>query len=274
MVRALHEAGLEVVLDVVYNHTCEGGPGGPTLSWRGLDAATYYRLDAHGGYVDTTGCGNSLDFREARVVQMTMDSLRYWVEEMHVDGFRFDLAPTVARGHEGFDGEHPFLVAARIDPVLGGVKLIAEPWDLGSTRLADGPVPGTLRRVERPVPRRRPRVLAGRWPAGGARRAGGGRAGPRDPARRVGGRLPRPSRAARVGELRLRARRLHARRSGVVRPQAQRGERRGQSGRGDREPFVEPRRGRAHATIPSSWATGAAMPATCWAPCCWRPASP
>ncbi|MGZ4602832.1 MAG: glycogen debranching protein GlgX, partial [Kineosporiaceae bacterium] len=131
MVRALHEAGLEVVLDVVHNHTCEGGLGGPTLSWRGLDAATYYRLDAHGGYVDTTGCGNSLDFREARVVQMTMDSLRYWVEEMHVDGFRFDLAPTVARGHEGFDGEHPFLVAARIDPVLGGVKLIAEPWDLG-----------------------------------------------------------------------------------------------------------------------------------------------
>ena len=131
MVRSLHAAGIEVVLDVVYNHTCEGGLGGPSLSWRGLDAATYYRLDPHGGYVDTTGCGNSLDYREPRVIQMTLDSLRYWVEEVHVDGFRFDLAPTLARGFDGFDREHPFLVAARVDPVLGGVKLIAEPWDVG-----------------------------------------------------------------------------------------------------------------------------------------------
>jgi isoamylase len=141
MVRALHEAGLEVVLDVVYNHTCEGGPGGPSLSWRGLDNATYYRLDAHGGYVDTTGCGNSLDFRDARVVQLTLDSLRYWVEEMHVDGFRFDLAPTLARGHDGFDPDHPFLVAARIDPVLGNAKLIAEPWDLGGHGWRTGQFP-------------------------------------------------------------------------------------------------------------------------------------
>jgi isoamylase len=141
MVRALHAAGLEVILDVVYNHTCEGGPGGPSLSWRGLDNATYYRLDAHGGYVDTTGCGNSLDFRDARVVQLTLDSLRYWVEEMHVDGFRFDLAPTLARGHDGFDPDHPFLVAARIDPVLGGVKLIAEPWDLGGHGWRTGQFP-------------------------------------------------------------------------------------------------------------------------------------
>jgi len=131
MVRALHAAGLEVVLDVVYNHTCEGGPGGPSLSWRGLDAATYYRLDAHGEYVDSTGCGNSLDFRQPQVIQMTMDSLRYWVEEVHVDGFRFDLAPTLARGYDGYDRDHPFLVAARIDPVVGAAKLIAEPWDLG-----------------------------------------------------------------------------------------------------------------------------------------------
>ncbi|HYY11534.1 MAG TPA: glycogen debranching protein GlgX [Kineosporiaceae bacterium] len=141
MVRRLHEAGLEVVLDVVYNHTCEGGPGGPSLSWRGLDAATYYRLDPHGGYVDTTGCGNSLDAREPRVLQLVLDSLRYWVEEVHVDGFRFDLAPTLARGHDGFDGGHPFLVAARIDPVLGGVKLIAEPWDLGSYGWRTGQFP-------------------------------------------------------------------------------------------------------------------------------------
>ncbi len=141
MVRALHAAGLEVLLDVVYNHTCEGGPGGPSLSWRGLDAATYYRLDPHGGYVDTTGCGNSLDAREPRVLQQVLDSLRYWVEEVHVDGFRFDLAPTLARGHEGFDSGHPFLVAARIDPVLGDVKLIAEPWDLGAYGWRTGQFP-------------------------------------------------------------------------------------------------------------------------------------
>jgi isoamylase len=143
MVRALHAAGLEVLLDVVYNHTCEGGPGGPSLCWRGLDAATYYRLDPHGGYLDSTGCGNSLDAREPRVLQQVLDSLRYWVEEMHVDGFRFDLAPTLARGHDGFDPGHPFLVATRIDPVLGDVKLIAEPWDLGAYgwRTGQFPVP-------------------------------------------------------------------------------------------------------------------------------------
>ncbi len=131
MVRLLHAAGLEVLLDVVHNHTCEVGIEGPTLSWRGLDAATYYRLDPHGRDVDTTGCGNSLDFSQARVVQQTLDSLRYWVQEMHVDGFRFDLAPTLARTVDGFDPDHPFLVALRADPVLADVKLIAEPWDVG-----------------------------------------------------------------------------------------------------------------------------------------------
>jgi len=143
MVSTLHEAGLEVLLDVVYNHTAEGGPGGPMLSWRGLDEATYYRLDGRGGYVDFTGCGNSLDAREPRVLQMVLDSLRYWVQEMGVDGFRFDLAPTLARGREGYDPEHPFLVAARIDPVLSDVKLIAEPWDVGPSgwRTGQFPVP-------------------------------------------------------------------------------------------------------------------------------------
>ena len=131
MVKLLHAAGLEVVLDVVYNHTCEGGVTGPLLSWRGLDGPTYYRLDSHGRDADTTGCGNSLDFSNARVVQLTLDSLRYWVQEMHVDGFRFDLATTLARGRDGYDPDHPFLVAARADPVLAGVKLIAEPWDVG-----------------------------------------------------------------------------------------------------------------------------------------------
>jgi glycogen operon protein len=131
MVRALHRAGIEVVLDVVYNHTCEAGAVGPTLSWRGLDAPGYYRMNVHGEYQDTTGCGNSLDFGQARVVQLTLDSLRYWVSEMHVDGFRFDLAPTLARGRDGYRADHPFLVAVAADPVLADVKLIAEPWDLG-----------------------------------------------------------------------------------------------------------------------------------------------
>jgi isoamylase len=131
MVRALHAAGIEIVLDVVYNHTCESGTDGPTLSWRGLDAATYYRLDGHGNDVDFTGCGNSLDAREPRVIQLMLDSLRYWVQDMHVDGFRFDLATTLARGRDGYDPGHPFLVAAGIDPVLADVKLIAEPWDVG-----------------------------------------------------------------------------------------------------------------------------------------------
>jgi len=143
MVRALHAAGLEVVLDVVYNHTCESGTSGPTVSWRGLDAATYYRLDAHGDDLDTTGCGNSLDAREPRVIQMILDSLRYWVTEMHVDGFRFDLATTLARGRDGYDPGHPFLVAAGVDPVLADVKLIAEPWDVGphGWRTGQFPVP-------------------------------------------------------------------------------------------------------------------------------------
>ncbi len=141
MVSRLHEAGIEVILDVVYNHTCEGGADGPMLSWRGLDAATYYRLDGHGGFVDTTGCGNSLDFRETRVIQLTLDSLRYWVEQMGVDGFRFDLATTLARGRDGFDAGHALLVAMRTDPVLAGVKLIAEPWDIGAFGWRTGQFP-------------------------------------------------------------------------------------------------------------------------------------
>jgi isoamylase len=143
MVAALHAAGLEVLLDVVYNHTAESGVSGPTLSFRGLDAATYYRLDADGRDIDFTGCGNSLDATHARVVQLVLDSLRYWVEVMDVDGFRFDLAPTLARGRNEFDPDHPMLVAMRADPVLAGVKLIAEPWDVGPDgwRTGQFPVP-------------------------------------------------------------------------------------------------------------------------------------
>jgi glycogen operon protein len=132
MVKLLHAAGLEVILDVVYNHTAEGGPDGPTLSFRGLGEMQYYRNDGHGNYVDTTGCGNSLNFAEPRVVQLVLDSLRYWVTEFHIDGFRFDLAVTLCRNAANeFDPRHPFLVAVAADPVLSGTKLIAEPWDVG-----------------------------------------------------------------------------------------------------------------------------------------------
>jgi glycogen operon protein len=132
MVKVLHAAGIEVILDVVYNHTAEGGPDGPTLSFRGLGELQYYRNDGHGKYMDTTGCGNSLNFGEPRVVQLVLDSLRYWVTEFHIDGFRFDLAVTLCRNAANeFDPRHPFLVAVAADPVLSATKLIAEPWDVG-----------------------------------------------------------------------------------------------------------------------------------------------
>jgi isoamylase len=133
MVRELHAAGLEVLLDVVYNHTAEGGADGPTLAFRGIDNRTYYRLDAHdpARYLDFTGTGNTVDLRSAPVLDLVLDSLRYWVELMHVDGFRFDLAPVLGRTDEGFDPRAPFFERVRQDPLLSAVKLIAEPWDLG-----------------------------------------------------------------------------------------------------------------------------------------------
>jgi isoamylase len=135
MVKTLHAAGLEVILDVVFNHTAEGDHTGPTLSFRGIDNAIYYRLDPHHPrrYLNYTGTGNSLNTAHRVVLALVMDSLRYWVQEMHVDGFRFDLAATLARNAEGhFDRNTAFLGAVRQDPVLSQVKLIAEPWDLGA----------------------------------------------------------------------------------------------------------------------------------------------
>jgi len=133
MVRALHTAGIEVILDVVYNHTAESWELGPTLSYRGIDNASYYRLqpDAPRFYVNDTGCGNSLRTDHPMVMRMVMDSLRHWVTDMHVDGFRFDLAPTMARTQEGFCTDAPLIAAMQQDPVLAGVKLIMEPWDVG-----------------------------------------------------------------------------------------------------------------------------------------------
>jgi glycogen operon protein len=133
MVRALHAAGLEVILDVVYNHTAEGNQLGPTVSLRGIDNRSYYRLPPHARryYEDFTGCGNTLNMRSPRVLQLIMDSLRYWVCEMHVDGFRFDLASALARELHAVDKLGAFFDIIHQDPILSQVKLIAEPWDLG-----------------------------------------------------------------------------------------------------------------------------------------------
>jgi glycogen operon protein len=133
MVSRHHAAGLELILDVVYNHTAEGNERGPTLSFKGIDNASYYRLqqDNPRYYVNDTGTGNTLNLSHARVIQMVTDSLRYWVEEMHVDGFRFDLGTILAREPYGFDTQSGFLKVCCQDPVLGAVKLIAEPWDCG-----------------------------------------------------------------------------------------------------------------------------------------------
>jgi glycogen operon protein len=134
MVKALHSAGLEVILDVVYNHTAEGNHLGPTLSLRGIDNATYYRLvpDNRRYYLDFTGCGNTLNMQSPQVLQLIMDSLRYWVQEMHVDGFRFDLASALARELYEVDRLGAFFDIIHQDPVISQVKLIAEPWDLGA----------------------------------------------------------------------------------------------------------------------------------------------
>ncbi|AKF03796.1 glycogen debranching protein GlgX [Sandaracinus amylolyticus] len=132
-IKALHEARIEVLLDVVYNHTGEGDHRGPTLCFRGFDNASYYRLDPQNPsrYQDFTGCGNTLDATQPHVLQLIMDSLRHWVEEFHVDGFRFDLAAALARGEHGAAGLSSFLDVVQQDPIVSRVKLIAEPWDIG-----------------------------------------------------------------------------------------------------------------------------------------------
>ena len=133
MVKVLHSAGIEVILDVVYNHTAEGNQLGPVLSFKGIDNAAYYRLtdDDPRYYMDYTGTGNSLNMRQPYVLQLVMDSLRYWVTEMHVDGFRFDLASTLARGLHEVDRLSAFFDLIQQDPIISPVKLIAEPWDVG-----------------------------------------------------------------------------------------------------------------------------------------------
>ncbi|MFE1172472.1 glycogen debranching protein GlgX [Streptomyces sp. NPDC058773] len=167
-VRALHRAGIEVILDVVYNHTAEGSHLGPTLSFRGLDNASYYRLsEDRQYYMDTTGTGNSLLMRSPHVLQLVMDSLRYWVQEMHVDGFRFDLAATLARQFHEVDRLSSFFDLVHQDPVVSQVKLIAEPWDVGEGGYQVGNFPplwtewnGKYRDTVRDLWRGEPRTLA------------------------------------------------------------------------------------------------------------------
>jgi len=143
MVKILHREGIEVILDVVYNHTAEGDHLGPTLSLRGIDNAAYYRLSPTDPryYMDTTGCGNSLNMTHPRTIQLIMDSLRYWVTDMHIDGFRFDLAAALARDFKSVDQKGSFLGVIAQDPVLSQVKLIAEPWDLGEDGYQVGQFP-------------------------------------------------------------------------------------------------------------------------------------
>ena len=167
-VRALHQAGIEVILDVVYNHTAEGNHLGPTLSFRGLDNTSYYRLTEDPRYyMDTTGTGNSLLMRSPHVLQLIMDSLRYWVTEMHVDGFRFDLAATLARQFHEVDRLSSFFDLVQQDPVVSRVKLIAEPWDVGEGGYQVGNFPplwtewnGMYRDTVRDLWRGEPRTLA------------------------------------------------------------------------------------------------------------------
>lgn len=131
-IRELHRAGIEVIMDVVYNHTAEGGHKGLTYSYRGLDNSSYYRQDDQGNYHDTTGCGNSLNFGNPMVQKLTLDSLRYWTQELQIDGFRFDLAATLARDESNhFNPHHPLLQAMKRDPIISSAKLIVEPWDVG-----------------------------------------------------------------------------------------------------------------------------------------------
>ena len=168
MVKALHAAGIEVILDVVYNHTAESGAGGPTLCFRGIDNAAYYRLDDNdpSGYLDYTGCGNSLNARHPHALQLIMDSLRYWILDMHVDGFRFDLAAALARELHEVDRLSAFFELVQQDPVVSQVKLIAEPWDVGAGGYQVGKFPplwtewnGKYRDTVRDLWRSRPATL-------------------------------------------------------------------------------------------------------------------
>ena len=236
MVKALHRAGIEVILDVVYNHTAEGNHLGPMLGFKGVDNASYYRLmpDDRRYYMDFTGTGNSLNPVHPSVLRLIMDSLRYWVVDCRVDGFRFDLASALAREFYDVDRLGSFFDIIHQDPVLSQVKLIAEPWDVGPGGYQVGNFPvlwtewnGMYRDTMRDFWRGR---------------------GERGRLRHALHRLQRPlpvgrTAAVRVHQLHHLARRLHAARPRLLRPQAQRGERGGKPRRDRRQPLLELRRG-------------------------------
>ena len=234
--RPLHSAGIEVILDVVYNHTAEGNHLGPTLAMKGIDNASYYMLSPEDRryYMDFTGCGNVPNMSHPRVLQLIMDSLRYWVTEMHVDGFRFDLASTLARELHEINRLGTFFDIIHQDPIdLAGQ---ADRRALGRRprRLSGRQLPGPLDRVERQVPRHRPALLEG------GRRA---RQRVRHPVQRLQRPLPgRRPQALRQHQLRHLPRRLHAPRPRQLQREAQRGQRRGQPRRRRRQPELELRR--------------------------------
>ena len=238
--KTLHSAGIEVILDVVYNHTAEGNQLGPTLSFRGIDNAAYYRLVADDPryYLDYTGTGNTLNMRHPRVLQLIMDSLRYWVLEMHVDGFRFDLAATLARELHEVDRLGAFLDIIHQDPVLSQVKLIAEPWDLGEGGYQVGKFPvGWAEWNDKYRD-----AVRSYW------KGDGGLIG--ELAYRVTGSSDLYARSGRKPirqhQFRHRARRVHASRSRQLQPQAQRSERRREPRWHRQQPKLELRRGRAN----------------------------
>ena len=231
MVKALHRAGIEVILDVVYNHTAEGNHLGPMLSFKGVDNRSYYRLmpDDPRFYMDFTGTGNSLNPVHPSVLRLIMDSLRYWAVECHVDGFRFDLASALARELYDVDRLSAFFDVIHQDPVLSQVKLIAEPWDVGPGGYQVGNFPVLWSEWNGMY--RDTCATSGELNAPGAVRLAPGRiVGP------VRGRRPR---AVRVDQLRHRPRRVHACRSRLLQREAQRGQPRGQPRRHRRQPLVE-----------------------------------
>ena len=236
MVKTLHDAGIEVILDVVYNHTAEGNEMGPTLCFRGIDNASYYRLDDgnKARYVDYTGCGNSLNVRHPHALQLIMDSLRYWILEMHVDGFRFDLASALARELHDVDRLSTFFDLVQQDPVVSQVKLIAEPWDVGEGGYQVGNFPplwtewnGKYRDTVRDMWRGEPGTL----PEFASRLSGS------SDLYETSGAPP-----GGLNQLRHLPRRVHAQQPGRLQPQAQQGQRRGQQGRHERQPVLELRR--------------------------------
>ena len=235
MVKALHRAGIEVILDVVYNHTAEGNHLGPMLSFKGIDNASYYRLmpDDPSRYMDFTGTGNSLNPVHPSVLRLIMDSLRYWVIDCHVDGFRFDLASALARELYDVDRLSAFFDVIHQDPILSQVKLIAEPWDLGPGGYQVGNFPvlwtewnGLYRDTMRDVWRGQANVAAFASRFTGLERSL---------------RVRRPPPVG-LDQLRDCPRRLHAGRPRLLQPQAQRGQPRGQPRRHRRQPLLELRR--------------------------------